>query len=93
MLSKWQGLNIQDVYLDWVEAMQGMTLGAINHAIEMSKSNIHPPSQGEFIAHCRHYVVPVNNLLLVHKSPERNEENLEKIRQMKEILARKMTCV
>lgn len=70
---------MQAVYDDWADAMQGLTLGAINHGIELSKSERNPPNQGEFVDHCRKYR-PEGVLKLSHRlTPEELERNRERI--------------
>jgi hypothetical protein len=87
--AKWDGLPMQDVYQDWAEAMQQLTLGSINYGIEESKKNVHPPSQGEFIAHCKRFNSQSNLLKIESKlSPEKMEDNRKRIAEIARRMAR-----
>lgn len=85
MLAKWQGLDMQSVYQDWADALQGCSLGAIDYAIGQAKEAQHPPSQGEFKALCRGYTPPVDESRLIDKAvptvtKDQAQANLEKIK-------------
>ena len=87
-MSKWQGINLQDVYSDWADAMQGLSLGAINFGIEISKGGEHPPSQGEFVKNCKGYK-PAELLKIECKlSLEQREANKRRIAEMVKNLAK-----
>jgi len=78
---------LQEVYADWADAMQGLTLGSINFGIECSKLNEHPPSQGEFIKNCKGYQ-PAQLLKIECKlTQEQREENKRRITE----IARKLS--
>jgi hypothetical protein len=82
MSAKWDGFNLDEVYADWAESASNLTLGAINHGIELSKHCKHPPSQGEFIELCKQYK-PEERLKLDHKlTPEQIEANKEKLKEI-----------
>lgn len=68
-----------DVYADWAEALDGCTIGAISHGIELSKKGQHPPNQGEFVAHCQTYNPPMPILIESKLSPEQIEINRKRI--------------
>jgi len=87
-MAKWQGIELQDVYKDWAESMQELTLGAINHGIEESKKSENPPNQGEFIAMCKTYKSA--QLLKIGKnlSPKQIEKNRARIAEVAAMLAR-----
>jgi hypothetical protein len=71
---------MQAVYADWAEAMQPLSLGAINFGIEQAKKEAHPPSQGEFVKHCADYNPNQNVLKLESKlSDEQIAANKERI--------------
>lgn len=88
-MAKWQGINLQDVYQDWADEMQNLTLAAINHGIDVSKKNEHPPSQGEFIANCKTFR-PDNQVLKLESklTEEQKEINKARIAEMVKTLAR-----
>jgi len=78
-MAKWKGIDMQSVYQDWAESMQGLSLGAINHGIEISNGGEHPPSKGEFIRNCKDYK-PAQLLKIESKlSPEQREANKKRI--------------
>jgi len=86
--AKWDGLDLQEVYQDWAEAAQSLTLGAINFGIELSKQQPHPPSQGEFIAHCKRFNPACNVLKIERKlSPEEIARNKARIAKIGKLLA------
>jgi len=86
--AKWQGIDMDEVHADWADAMQGLSLGAINHGIEVSKGGAHPPSQGEFINNCKGYK-PAELLKIESKlSPEQREANKRRIAEMVRNLAK-----
>jgi hypothetical protein len=88
LMAKWQGINLQDVYADWAERMQGLSLGSINYGIEISKGGEHPPSQGEFINNCKGYK-PAELLKIESKlTPEQREANKQRIADMVKNLSR-----
>lgn len=85
MQAKWQGLNMQEVYSAWAESMQDLSLGSINHGIELSKQDEHPPSLGKFIEHCKKYQPPLieNRLEKLHvKDTTVGRERIANIRDM-----------
>lgn len=55
---------MHDVCIDWAEALQSYTLGAINYGIETAKGAPHPPNQGEFVNYCKAYKPPLTELRL-----------------------------
>lgn len=87
-MSKWQGIDLQEVYADWSEQMQDFSLGAINHGIEVSKKGDHPPSQGEFIKNCRGYKPPEFIKIGVKLTPEQIEKNKQRIAEIARNLAK-----
>lgn len=85
--AKWGGMNMQDVYQDWADALRDCSLGAINYGIEQSKKDAHPPSQGEFVKHCQQYQ-PAQLLKLESKlSPEQIEKNRARIAEITKSLS------
>lgn len=88
MMSKWQGIDLQEVYADWAEQMQEFTLAAINHGIEVSKQDGHPPSQGEFKKNCRGYKPPELLKIGVKLTPEQIEKNKQRIAEIARNLAK-----
>ena len=88
----WQGQDMQDVWEDWAEALQGCSLGAIKHGIDLAKldTSNNPPTQGQFLALCKTYRPAVNKLQLVHRlTPEQIEENKRRIAEITNNLAKK----
>lgn len=80
LFAKWHGLNMQDVYKDWAEALSGCTIGAINCGIALAGNEPHPPNQHEFIAHCQKYIpVSVVPKLGNNFTPEQIEINKKRI--------------
>ncbi len=77
-----------EVYQDWAESMSNLTLGAINHGINEAKHEKHPPSQGEFIAHCRKFVPPTQIKLDNKLTPEQIEKNKARIAEIIKQLGR-----
>ena len=91
-MSKWQGINLQDVYADWADAMQGLSLGAINYGIEISKTGEHPPSQGEFVKNCKGYK-PAELLKIECKlTSEQREANRQRIADIAKNLSKAKTA-
>lgn len=89
LAAKWSGMDMNAVYDDWAEALADCSMGGINYAIEQSKSADHPPSQGEFLKHCRQYR-PSDVLKLESKlTPEQIEKNRRRIAEIAEGLAKK----
>lgn len=79
---------MQAVYADWAERMQGLSLDAINHGIEVSKGGEHPPSQGEFVNNCKGYK-PAELLKIESKlSLDQREANKQRIAAMVKNLTR-----
>lgn len=85
MAAKWNGLNMAEIYDEWSDTLKPMSLGAINHAIELAKAEQHPPSLGEFTMHCRKYV-PQKPLMLEKKFEISKEKAAENIAKMKEMI-------
>ena len=88
----WQGQDMQDVWKDWADALQGCSLGAIKHGIDLAKLDTgnNPPTQGQFLALCKTYKPAVNKLQLVHRlTPEQIEENKRRIAEITNNLAKK----
>lgn len=89
MQAKWQGIDMQSVYMDWAESLQECSLGSINHAINLAKLEEHPPSQGAFLAMCKTYK-PELVELRIDKPKTSSEEGLKRIAEMREILTSKL---
>lgn len=87
MNAKWQGIDLHEVYADWAEAADGLSLGAINHGIELSKKNQHPPSQGEFIENCRLYKPALPTMIDCKITPEQLKANRKRIADIAKTLA------
>ena len=88
----WQGQDMQDVWKNWADALQGCSLGAIKHGIDLAKLDTgnNPPTQGQFLALCKTYRPEVNKLQLVHRlTPEQIEENKRHIAEITNNLAKK----
>ena len=81
---------MNDVYADWAESLQGLTLAAINHGIEVSTNDPHPPSKGEFLNHCKTYR-PQNIVLQLESklTAEQKALNQKRISDMINELARR----
>ncbi len=87
-MNKWQNLDMQELYADWAEGMQDLSLAQIDHGIKVSKTFEFPPSQGEFISYCKQYIAP-EPLKIEHKlSAEQLERNRRRIREMAEMLSK-----
>lgn len=94
MQAKWQGIDIQEVYVDWIEALGDCSLGAINDAIRQSRISQHPPNQGEFLAYCRQFKIDESKLLGHNRELDITIPREEKLRQLGEIkkqITEKMT--
>lgn len=89
MQAKWQGIEMPEVYLDWAEALQDYSLGAIDGAINLSRAEQHPPNQGEFIIHCHRYKPPLIELRL--EKPV-TPDLASKVNDMKTALVKKVTA-
>ena len=87
MAAKWGGMNMAEVYADWAESLDGCTIGAISHGIELSKKCQHPPNQGEFVAHCQSYKPAMPIMIDCKLSPEQIESNRKRIAKIAEMLA------
>ena len=89
MMAKWDGLNMDDVYADWAEALQDFTLQSINGAIIASKTCKNPPNQGEFMELCKQFK-PAQLLKIEHKlTPEQMAANRARLAQIAEMLAKR----
>ena len=88
VLAKWQGMDMQEVYQDWADAMQDISLGAINHGIKLSKQQPYPPNQGEFIAYCQTYKPSMPLMIESKLTPEQIEENRKRIAGIAAMLAK-----
>ena len=89
MQTKWDGINLEDVYDDWADALQSFTVGAIGYGIDISKTMKHPPNQGEFIHHCMEYSPPkiYNNMQIVKKESQMTKEEAKsKLTKLKEMI-------
>lgn len=84
MAAKWNGLNMTEIYEEWADTLKPMSLGAVNHAIELAKAEQHPPSLGEFTIYCRKYVPPTPMMLekKFEISKEKAAENIAKMKEM-----------
>lgn len=84
MSAKWSGLDTVEICDEWAQTLKPMSLGAINHAIELAKAEQHPPSLGEFTQNCRKYVPPTIAMLENKKnvSREKAAENIAKLKDM-----------
>lgn len=91
MASKWQGIDLQEVYADWAQSMKDFTLAQINHGIEVSKEQEHPPSLGEFMNLCRQYRPPQMLKISYKISYEQMEKNKAKIHELAEALRKRKT--
>jgi hypothetical protein len=94
MQAKWQGIPMQEVYLDWAEALAGCSLGSINDAIRISRIEQHPPNQGEFLAYCQQYKPPRDNLRMLGYDAGgliSQEEGRNRLESIKKMLFEKMT--
>lgn len=81
----WRDQDMNAVLEDWAEALQGCSLGAIKHGIDLAKLDTgnNPPTQGQFLALCKTYRQAVNKLQIVHKlTPEQIEENKRKVAEL-----------
>lgn len=88
----WQGMEMADVYEDWADSLQGCSLGAIQHGIELAKlePGSNPPTQGQFVAFCRKYEpVPNVHQLENRLTPEQLEKNKRRIAEIAAGLAAK----
>lgn len=88
----WQGMDMQDVYADWADALQACSLGSIQYGIMLAKSeqSRDPPTQGQFLAMCKKYVPEINHNQLDHKlTPEQMEANKKRISEIAAEFARK----
>ncbi len=84
---------MQDVYADWADALQGFSVGAIQHGLDLAKLDnaSNPPTQGQFIALCKTYK-PMSKPLLVHKITEKQlAENKRRIADIVSNLAKKQS--
>lgn len=94
-LDMWQGMDMQEVYADWADALQGNSLGSIQHGIDVAKNEIaeKPPTQGQFIAFCKKYQ-PVGNVhRLAHRlTPEQLEANKKRIAELAAGLMKKKSA-
>lgn len=92
MKAKWDGLNLDEVYKAWAEPMQTFSLGSINHGIEVSILNEHPPSLGKFMENCKGYKPPIIEQQLPHLHVVDKEKGLARIAEIKEKLTKKLTA-
>lgn len=90
MQAKWQGIDMQDVYQDWAEALQNCSLGSINFAINQSKLENFPPSQGSFLSYCQQYKPPLIENRIEKLHVKDCEAGLAKLAEIKKQLAEKM---
>lgn len=91
----WGELDMQDVYEDWADELQGCSIGAIKFATETAKKELleKPPTQGQFIAFCKKYQ-PVGNVhRLAHRlTPEQLEANKKRIAELAAGLIKKKSA-
>ena len=81
----WQGMDMNDVYADWADALQACSLGSIQYGIMLAKSeqSRDPPTQGQFLAMCKKYTPEINHNQLDHKlTPEQIAENKRRISEI-----------
>ena len=91
LTSKWKGLEIHDVYVDWAESMQDFSIGAIDCGLHLAKDLPHPPSQGEFKELCKQYIAPAKIRLEYHLSEEQMERNKVNVQEMLKKLREQLT--
>lgn len=92
MFDMWAGLDMQEVYADWADALQACSIGAIQYGIYLAKSeqSREPPTQGQFVAMCKKYVPEINHNQLDHKlTPEQMAANKKRISEIAAEFARK----
>jgi len=90
MQAKWQGIKMEEVYLDWAESLKNCSLGSINFAIEQSKLEQFPPSQGSFLAYCKQYKPPMIEKRLEKLHVKDCEVGLARLAEIKKQLTEKM---
>ena len=94
--AKWQGIDMNAVYLDWAESLGQFSLGAINYGITRAKASLkHPPSTSEMIELCREYQPNPNNLfrLTQKMTEEQRQKNRERIEAIAKQFGRKHETV
>ena len=92
MQAKRQGIDMREVYSEWDTHLQFCSLGSINHGIEVSKGDEHPPSLGRFLQNCQTYKPPLIKDRLPNLHVKDTAAGMERINSIKEMLARKMTA-
>lgn len=88
----WHGMDMQEVYADWADALQACSLGAIQYGIELAKTEQgrEPPTQGQFLAMCKKYEPVETELKLEHRlTPEQLEKNKAKVAELMASLLKK----
>tara|TARA_R110000803_G_scaffold76409_3_gene141011 strand:+ start:922 stop:1215 length:294 start_codon:yes stop_codon:yes gene_type:complete len=92
MSAKWQGLDMHEVYGDWAHSLQDLSLGAINHGIELSEHEEHPPNLGKFRKLCQGYKPPVDesNMITKQFNPISQNDGLKRFENIRDMLAKKM---
>ena len=78
-----------DIYCVWAESMQDLSIGAIQHGVELSKQDEHPPNLGKFMDHCRKYK-PKQVEARLNKNPVSQEKAKENLEKLKKLLAEKL---
>ena len=94
-LDMWQGMDMQEVYADWADALQGQSLGSIQFGIDVAKTEVaeKPPTQGQFVAFCKRYKPEHNLPQIVHRlTPEQIQANKARIADIAAKLAKKKSA-
>lgn len=84
-LDMWADMEMQAVYEDWADALQGCSMGAIQYGIEAAKDGIDPkpPTRGQFKALCKKYQPVQNVYRIAHRlTPEELEANKKRIEEV-----------
>ncbi len=88
-------MDMQEVYADWADALQGNSLGSIQFGIDVAGDDIspNPPTRGQFVAFCKRYK-PVYDLpQIVHRlTPDQIEANKARIADIAAKLAKRKTA-
>ena len=94
MQAKWQGIEMLAIYQDWADELASYSLGSINHAIRLCRSQEHPPSLSKFMENCKKYIPEINQSILISDNGNitiGKEEALEMLKKIREDLAANMT--
>lgn len=84
---------MQDVFADWADDLQDLTLGQIGYAVELSRKESMPPNIGDFIKRAKEYRPDDEMLKLPRKfTQEEKERNRKRVESLAKTLGMKLAA-